>query len=46
MIFEFLKKQQNKKRKKDLIIIMITSLQIPESAKQLYLEALDILDMD
>jgi hypothetical protein len=25
---------------------MITSLQIPESAKQLYLEALDILDMD
>lgn len=46
MIFEFLKKQQNKKRKKDLIIIMIQSLQIPEPAKLLYLEALSILDFE
>lgn len=46
MIFEFLKKQTDKKRKKDLIVIMIQSLQIPENSKQLYLEALDILDLE
>jgi len=43
MLFSFLQKQSNLKKKKKLIETMIVSLNIPESQKELYLSALDIL---
>jgi len=46
MIFDFLKNVKHKKQKRDLIIIMIQSLQIPDSSKSLYLESLEILDIE
>lgn len=44
MIFDFLKKQKGSKRKIELIKIMVTSVNIPEKNKLLYIEALDVLD--
>ncbi len=44
MIFDFLKKQTEISKKKELIVIMIRSINIPEQQKDLYLESLDILD--
>lgn len=44
MIFDFLKKQKEFKQKKKLTQIMIMSLQISESQKILYIQALEILD--
>ncbi|MDD3646340.1 MAG: hypothetical protein PHH06_02935 [Candidatus Gracilibacteria bacterium] len=44
MIFDFLKKQKEFKQKKKLTQIMIMSLQISESQKSLYIQALEILD--
>lgn len=46
MIFDFLKKQKGSNRKTELIKIMITSVNIPEQNKFLYIEALDVLDKD
>jgi hypothetical protein len=44
MIFDFLKKQTEISKKKELIVIMIRSINIPEQQKDLYLESLDVLD--
>lgn len=44
MIFDFLKKQNEISKKKELIIIMIRSINVPEKQKDLYLESLDVLD--
>lgn len=44
MIFDFLKKQKEKTKKKQIIKVMIMSLVIPEQQKELYLEALHVLD--
>lgn len=46
MISKFLKKQKNLQKKRKLIKTMIFSLRIPEGQKKLYLESLDILDMN
>ena len=46
MIFDFFKKQKEIKIKKELLIIMINSLNIPEEQKRLYLESLEILDIN
>jgi len=46
MIFNFLKKQKETKKKIDLLKIMIQSIKIPEKQKKLYIEALDILDIN
>lgn len=46
MIFEFLKKQKEIKKKKDLIRIMIKSINISEDQKFLYLESLAVLDIE
>lgn len=43
MIFKFLSKQKELKKKKKLMEIMIVSLNIPEEQKQLYLEALNTM---
>jgi len=43
MLFSFLEKQTESKKKKKLIETMIVSLNIPETQKELYLSALDIL---
>jgi hypothetical protein len=45
MIFDFLKKQKEIKEKLNLIKIMIKSIKIPDSQKELYIESLDILDI-
>ena len=45
MIFEFLKKQKENKEKINLIKIMIKSIKIPDIQKELYIEALDILNL-
>ena len=44
MIFDFLKKQKWSEKKIELIKIMVTSVNIPEKNKFLYIEALNILD--
>lgn len=44
MIFDFLKKQTEIAKKKELITIMIQSINISEEQKELYLESLDVLD--
>lgn len=44
MIFDFLKKQNEISKKKELIVIMIGSINVPEQQKDLYLESLDVLD--
>ncbi|MGB2110744.1 MAG: hypothetical protein ACPHY8_02210 [Patescibacteria group bacterium] len=44
MIFDFLKKQNEIAKKKELITIMIQSINISEEQKELYLESLDVLD--
>lgn len=44
MIFDFLKKQKDSKKKIELIRIMIQSVNLPENNKFLYLEALEVLD--
>lgn len=44
MIFHFLKKQKEISKKKDLIIIMIRSINISEEQKELYFESLDVLE--
>ena len=44
MIFDFLKKQSEFKKKKNLTQIMIMSLNIPDAQKSLYLQSLDIID--
>jgi hypothetical protein len=44
MIFDFLKKQTEISKKKELIVIMIRSINIPEQQKDLYLESLDVLN--
>ena len=45
MIFDFLKKQKEIDKKRDIIKVMIKSLNIPEDQKKLYLEAMSILDI-
>jgi len=44
MIFDFLKKQKELSKKKKIIEIMILSLNIPDKQKELYLEAISILE--
>lgn len=44
VIFNFLKKQTELKKKKKLTQIMIMSLEIPEAQKNIYLQALDITE--
>jgi hypothetical protein len=44
MIFEYLKKQKEINKKKQIIKIMIVSLNIPEKQKELYLESISILN--
>ena len=44
MIFDFLKKQNNLEKKKQLIQIMVMNLNIPELQKSVYIQALDIID--
>ena len=44
MIFDFLKKQKEVKQKKELTKVMILSLTIPDTQKNLYIQALEILD--
>jgi hypothetical protein len=46
MIFDFLKKQRDINKKRKIIEIMIISLKIPEQQKELYLEAIHILEKD
>ena len=44
MIFKFLSKQKDLNKKKKLIKVMVISLNIPDEQKELYLEALEIID--
>jgi hypothetical protein len=44
MIFDFLKKQNEISKKKELIVIMIRSINVSDQQKDLYLESLDVLD--
>jgi len=44
MIFDFLKKQTEKEKKKKLLQMMFLNLNIPDDQKSLYIQALDILD--
>ncbi len=46
MIFDFLKKQKDISKRKKIISVMILSLQIHDVQKDLYLEALSILNKD
>ncbi len=46
MIFDFLKKQKKLEKKKHLAKVMFLNMQIPETQKSLYIQALDILDED
>jgi hypothetical protein len=46
MIFDFLKKQKEIKNKIKIIKVMIISLNIPDTQKELYLEAISILSED
>ncbi|MCD5385256.1 hypothetical protein LRZ95_01160 [Candidatus Gracilibacteria bacterium] len=45
MIFDFLRKQSEINKKRNIIKVMIKSLNIPEDQKKLYLEAISILDI-
>ena len=44
MIFDFLKKQREINKKRKIIEVMILSINIPEIQKELYLEAISILE--
>ena len=44
MLWNFFRKQKELKKKKDLIKVIILSLNIPEAQKELYLEAIDIVE--
>ncbi|MBT3853848.1 hypothetical protein HOF65_08070 [bacterium] len=46
MIFEYLKKQKEISKKRELIKVMIVSLNIPDKQKELYLESITILKVD
>lgn len=46
MLFKFFEKQKEEKNKIILIKKIISSLNIPESQKDLYLSSLDILDLE
>jgi hypothetical protein len=46
MIFEYLKKQKEISKKRELIKVMIVSLNIPDKQKELYLESISILKVD
>lgn len=46
MLFKFLQKQKDTKIKRKLIHTMISSLNIPEKQKKLYLDALDVLSLE
>lgn len=46
MIFDFLKNVKEKKRKKELIKIMLMNINISEPEKSLYIQAIDILDIE
>jgi hypothetical protein len=46
MIFDFLKKQKEIKNKIKIIKVMIISLNIPDTQKELYIEAISILSED
>lgn len=46
MIFDFLKKQSDIRKKRKIIEIMILSVNIPDIQKELYLEAIWILEQD
>ena len=46
MIFDFLKKQKDINKKRELIVIMINALHIPNEQKTLYLGSLEILDIE
>lgn len=43
MIFDFLKKQKEIKKKRKIIKVMVISLNIPDLHKELYLEAIEIV---
>jgi hypothetical protein len=43
MIFDFLKKQKDIRKKRKIIEVMILSINIPDKQKELYLEAISIL---
>lgn len=45
MLFHFLQKQEDKKKQKKLIGTMIESMNISQEQKELYSQALDVLDM-
>lgn len=46
MIFDFLKKEKTLKQKKEIIKVMVLSMNIPETQKTLYIEALEIVNSD
>ena len=46
MIFKFLEKQKEIKKKKELIKVMIDSIDFSDEQKYLYTESLNILDID
>lgn len=46
MIFEFLNKQKELNKKREIIKVMIVSLNIPDKQKYLYLESISILKED
>lgn len=46
MIFEYLKKQKEINKKREIIKVMIVSLNIPDKQKELYLESISILKVD
>ncbi len=46
MIFTYLKKQREKRKKVEILKTMIVSLQISETQKDLYISALDIIEED
>jgi len=46
MIFDFLKKQKDINKRKKIISVMILSLEIHDVQKELYLEAVNILNIE
>jgi|TARA_Y100001960_G_C14719095_1_gene851394 hypothetical protein len=46
MIFTFLKKQSERKKKIELLTILINSIHIDDDQKNLYLQSLEVLDTD
>jgi hypothetical protein len=44
MLLKFFKKQKEIKKKKELIKIIVISLNIPDEQKELYIESLEIVD--